>query len=154
MREVDLFMSEPLEKRFEFLEHVSDAYVAAYGRSLEEAFENAALAMFDTMADTSTIELKMSDSFQVKAHDEYSLLYSWLETLLIRFETEMKLYSQFKVTSIDRDDGTLTLSAQACGETYSPDKHRPKVEVKAVTYHRMEIITEPRSIVIRYILDL
>lgn len=154
MREVDLFMSEPLEKRFEFLEHVSDAYVAAYGRSLEEAFENAALAMFDTMADTSTIEPKISDSFQLKAHDEYALLYSWLETLLLKFETEMKLYSQFNVTSIDRDNGTLTLSAKAQGETYSPEKHRPKVEVKAVTYHKMEIITKPGLVVVRYILDL
>jgi SHS2 domain-containing protein len=154
MREVDFYMSETPEKRFEFLEHVSDAYVAAYGRSLEEAFENAALAMFDTMADTSTIELKMTDSFQVKAHDEYALLYSWLETLLLKFETEMKLYSKFNVASIKRYKGTLVLSAKASGETYSPQKHRPKIEVKAVTYHKMEIVTKPNSVVVRFILDL
>jgi SHS2 domain-containing protein len=38
-------------RRFEFLEHVADAYIAAYGQDLAEAFENAAVAMFETMTD-------------------------------------------------------------------------------------------------------
>ncbi len=40
------------EKGFEFLEHMADAYVAAYGKNLAEAFENAALAMFNVMTET------------------------------------------------------------------------------------------------------
>jgi len=147
-------MSEPQKKRFEFLEHVSDAYIAAYGRSLEEAFENAALAMFEVMTDTSSVDPETSDSLQVEADDEYALLYKWLEALLVKFDTEMKLYSRFSVDRIKKHDGTLTLSARALGETYSPEKHRPKVEVKAVTYHKMEIETRPGSVVVRYILDL
>ena len=147
-------MSRSQEKRFEFLEHVSDAYVAAYGRSLEEAFENAALAMFEVMTDTSNVEPKTADSFQMEAHDEYALLYKWLETLLLKFEIDMKLYSQFKVLSINKRDKAFALSAKASGETYSPEKHRSKVEVKAVTFHRMEIKTAPGSVSIRYILDL
>jgi SHS2 domain-containing protein len=147
-------MAEPVEKRYEFLEHVSDAYVVAYGHSLEEAFENAALAMFEVMTNTGTVEPRTSDSFQLEAHDECALLYKWLEMLLVKFETEMKLYSRFKVDSINRRDGTLNLSATASGETFSPAKHRSKTEVKAVTYHRMEIETKPSSVLVRYILDL
>jgi SHS2 domain-containing protein len=147
-------VSRSPEKRFEFLEHTSDAYVAAYGKSLEEAFENAALAMFELMTDTSHVEPRTADSFQMEAHDEYALLYKWLETLLVKFETDMRLYSRFNVVSIDKRNGAFTLEAKTYGETYSPEKHRPRVEVKAVTYHRMEIRTEPSLVTVRYILDL
>lgn len=147
-------MANPLEKRFEFLEHVSDAYVVAYGRSLEEAFGNAALAMFEVMVDTSTVEQKETDSFSLETDDEYGLLYKWLETLLVKFETEMKLYSRFNVVSIQKRDNLFKLSAEASGEVYSPQKHRSRVEVKAVTFHKMEIKTEPGLVSLRYILDL
>ena len=147
-------MSRSPEKRFEFLEHTSDAYVAAYGKSLEEAFENAALAMFDIMTDVSSIEPRTADSFQMEADDEYALLYKWLETLLVKFETDMTLYSRFNIISIRKRNETFALEAKAYGETFSREKHRPRVEVKAVTYHRMDIRTEPSSVTIRYILDL
>jgi len=41
---------------FRFLEHTADVYVAAYGETLAEAFENAALAMFETMTDTENVK--------------------------------------------------------------------------------------------------
>ena len=44
------------KKRFEFLEHTGDAYIAAYGKTLEEAFENAALATFEVMTDVEKVE--------------------------------------------------------------------------------------------------
>ena len=42
-----------MKKRFEFLEHTADAYIIAYGKDLAEAFENAALAMFEVMTNTA-----------------------------------------------------------------------------------------------------
>jgi SHS2 domain-containing protein len=55
-----------MEPKYEFLEHVSDAYIATYGRSLEEAFQNAALAMFEVMTDTHKIEAgKAADTWTV-----------------------------------------------------------------------------------------
>jgi SHS2 domain-containing protein len=47
----------------------------------------------------------------------------------------------------------VTISAKAEGETYSKEKHQTKVEVKAVTFHRMEI-EKSNHVVVRYILDL
>jgi len=41
--------------QFDFLEHTADAYIAAYGKTLDEAFENAALAMFEIITDIKTI---------------------------------------------------------------------------------------------------
>jgi SHS2 domain-containing protein len=53
--------------KFEFLEHTADVYIAAYGKSLEEAFENAALAMFEVMTDTEKVSPDMENSVEVEA---------------------------------------------------------------------------------------
>ena len=142
------------EKKFEFLEHMADAYVAAYGKDLAEAFENAALAMFDVMTKVEDITPKSEDYLEVKGKDEYALLYNWLEALLVKFETEEMLYSKFKVQEISRNPEGFVLKARIWGEKYDPQKHVQKVGVKAVTYHRMEIIRKPEKITLKFILDI
>lgn len=143
-----------MEKHFEFLEHTADAYIAAYGASLEEAFENAALATFEVMTDVMKVEHKIEDSVQVDAHDEYALLYNWLEELLIKFDVTQTVYSRFKVSSIDKKPSGFTLSAKIWGEHFNPEKHPPKVGIKAVTYHRMEIVKKPKAVMVKFILDI
>jgi SHS2 domain-containing protein len=143
-----------MKKRFEFLEHTADAYIAAYGESLEEAFENAALATFEVMTDLKRVKPKIEETVELEAHDESALLYSWLEEFLIRFETTGNLYSRFKVTNIEETPTGLKLKAKAWGEPYDPERHPSKVGIKAVTYHRMEIVKKPKSVTLRFILDI
>jgi len=141
-------------RRFKFLEHVSDAFIAAYGRTLEEAFENAALAMFEVMTETATINPSLKTSITVEAEDEQALLYSWLEELLIKFETEGNLYSKFKVHHITKTFTGYKLSATAWGEPFDPGRHPSKVEIKAVTYHQMEIIERNGEITVKVLFDI
>jgi len=141
-------------KKFEFLEHTADAYIAAYGRSLAEAFENAALAMFETMTDTSKVEPKIEDEIEVEGFDEQSLLYNWLESLIVKFEMTGNLYSRFKITDIEKTEGGFRLKAKVWGEQFNPEKHLQKVGIKAVTYHRMEIKKEPGKVTVKFLLDL
>jgi len=141
-------------KKFEFLEHTADAYIAAYGKSLAEAFENAALAMFETMTDTSKVEPKIEDEIEVEGFDEQSLLYNWLESLIVKFEMTGNLYSKFKITDIEKTEGGFRLKAKVWGEQFNPEKHPQKVGIKAVTYHRMEIKKEPEKVTVKFLLDL
>ena len=141
-------------KKFEFLEHTADAYIAAYGRNLAEAFENAALAMFETMTDTSKVEPKIEDEIEVEGFDEHSLLYNWLESLIVKFEMTGNLYSKFKITGIEKTEGGFRLKAKVWGEQFNPEKHPQKVGIKAVTYHRMEIKKEPEKVTVKFLLDL
>jgi SHS2 domain-containing protein len=141
-------------KRFEFLEHTADVYIAAYGATLEEAFENAALATFEVMTDTKKITQKIEDTVKVEAPDEQALLYTWLEQLLISFETKGNLYSGFKIPKIEKTRDGFMFTAKIRGEPFNPKKHPQKVGVKAVTYHRMEIDTKPRRVSVKFILDI
>lgn len=140
--------------RFEFLEHTSDAYIAAYGGSLEEAFENAALATFEVMTDVRMVEPKVEDSVEVEAGDEQALLYNWLEKLLVKFDLTDNLYSRFKISAIEETQGVLKLRARIWGEPLNLTKHLRKIGVKAVTYHQMEILKKPKAVTVRFILDI
>jgi SHS2 domain-containing protein len=140
--------------KFEFLEHTADAYIAAHGKSLAEGFENAALAMFEVMTDTEKVSADVEDSVEVEAEDEYALLYSWLEALLVKFETKNMLYSKFKISSIDETSEGYRIKATVWGEKFNAEKHTQKVAVKAVTYHRMEIIKEIYKVTLEFILDI
>jgi SHS2 domain-containing protein len=140
--------------RFEFLEHTADVYVAAHGKTLEEAFENAALAMFEVMTDVDKVSADVEDNFVVKAEDEFALLYSWLEALLVNFETKNMLYSRFKIAGIEETEEGFRIKASVWGERFSAEKHVQKVGVKAVTYHRMEILKEFNKVTLEFILDI
>lgn len=143
-----------MRRKFEFLEHVADAYIAAYGQSIQEAFENAALAMFEVMTDTGKVVSRVEDEVVIEEYDQKALLYSWLEQLLLKFELEGRLYSRFQVTELQETKKGWRLCAVVSGEQFDPSKHESKVEIKAVTYHQMEIRREGDGYVLRFILDL
>ena len=141
-------------KKFKFLEHTADAYVAAYGKDLIEAFENAALAMFETMTETVKVEPKIEEEIEVEGFDEEALLYNWLEALLVKFEMTGNLYSKFKIIRLEKTENGFKLVAKVWGEPFNPEKHPQKVGIKAVTYHRMEIIKQDGKVTVKFILDL
>jgi SHS2 domain-containing protein len=143
-----------LKKRFEFLEHTADLYIAAYGSSLEEAFENAASAMFEGMTDLAKVQPKEEDKIQVEGYDEQALLYNWLEALLVKFDVTGNLYSRFTVEEIQKTSQGFKLKARIWGEPFDQEKHLSKVGVKAVTYHQMEIIKKPSWVTVKFILDI
>ncbi len=140
--------------KFEFLEHTADAYIAAYGATMEEALGNAARAMFEVMTDTQKVNPAHREAVEVEAEDEYALLYSWLEALLVKFEVEGMLFSKFEVHSFKETKEGFKLKATVWGEKFNPGKHPQKVGVKAATYHQMEIIREADKATLMFILDI
>jgi len=147
-------MSAQRRRRYRLLPHTTDAYVEVRARSLNAAFEDAAFAMFDIMTDPLAVGTEFTDQFDVSAHDEVSLLHDWLEQLLLKFDLEGKVYSRFEIGKIESEKGGLRLVAKADGGIFRRGVHPAKVEVKAVTYHRMEVKPGGDGYVARYILDL
>ena len=138
---------------YKFLPHTTDAYIEAVGATFEAALANAGLALFETMCEVSSVTHERQDVITVEGADDLELLYNWLESLLLKFELERKVYSKFQI-SITKEPRRLGIKAHAYGELFDRKKHGAKVEVKAVTYHRMEVIRQGRLFVLRFILDL
>jgi SHS2 domain-containing protein len=142
------------KRQYEFLEHTADAYVAAYGANLTEAYENAAVAMFDVMTEVEKIKSLTEDHVEASGDDEQELLYNWLEALLVKSEINGMLYSKFKVSELAHDSSGFRLKAKIWGEKFDAEKHLQKVGIKAVTYHRMEIVKTPEKVTLKFILDI
>lgn len=137
-----------------FLPHTTDAYIEAVGATLEEAMQFAGMALIDTMCAINSISPNIAEHIEASGDDEVTLLYDWLESILLKFDLEGQVYSKFKVAPIAKSAAGLHALAEVSGEKYDRQKHGPKVEVKAVTYHRMEVLREDNSTILRFILDL
>ena len=139
--------------QYKFLEHTTDAEIESYGATLEEAFENAARALEDTMVDIRSIVPKTTDEIIVEAEDKEALLYSWLEALIIKQDTENMIYSKFDC-EISKTVKGFRLVAQIFGEKFDPKRHEQKTAIKAPTYHQMKIEENKQQVTLRFLLDL
>jgi SHS2 domain-containing protein len=91
---------------FEFLEHTSDVYVRAYGRDLAEALEEAGKALFAVLVRNAEVsEPRREVEVTARGYDKMSLLYDWLERLLLVFQLEKLVASEVKVTQIAEETG-------------------------------------------------
>ncbi len=133
------------QKRFEFFDVTADIGFWAYGKTLNEVFENAALAMFDVITDVKKVDKNDSKAIYVESEDLVSLLYDFLEELLIIHEVDLMLFSKFDVNIIKEKyncSEIFKLNAVINGENINWNKHDRRSEVKAITFHMMEILCD------------
>lgn len=125
-------------KKFEYFDVTADIGFKSYGNSLNEAFENAGLAIFNIISDTGDIASDISKTFEITSEDRVSLLYDYLEELLFYHEVDFMLFSDFDV-EIDEVTQGYHLKATIKGEPIDWDKHERKTEIKAITFHKMDV---------------
>jgi SHS2 domain-containing protein len=133
---------------------VTDAYVEAWGSTLERAFVQAARGLYETMLNLEAIDPKVEENIQVDGHDKKELLYNWLEQLLLEFDIKQAVYASYDISIRSSTTTGLELRAKLRGEKYDRQKHGSKTEVKGVTYHLMEIQESAMEARVRFILDL
>ncbi len=129
-------------RRWEHYDHTADVGVRGYGSSLGEAFEAVALGLFNVMVDVRKVRPVECREVEVEEEDLEALLYSFLEELLVLYDTEGIVFGDVKVEIEEKEDG-YRLRAKACGEPLDHERHEPKEEVKAITYHDMRIEERP-----------
>jgi SHS2 domain-containing protein len=135
-------------KHYELIEHTADVGVKAYGKTVAEAFEHAAEAMFDIITDTSTIQAVGQYDIELESPDLEQLLVDWLSKLLFLNDAEDLVFGKFEVTITG-----ARLSARVLGEKYNTKKHRMGVEIKAVTYHMIKV-NEKDPIFVQVLFDI
>ncbi|MEE9525154.1 MAG: archease [Candidatus Woesearchaeota archaeon] len=135
-------------KQYEFLPHTADVKFRAYGKTMEEAFSNAALALAKIITDDK-VEENIEKEISVEAEDEKALLYDFLEQFLILIDSENFLLSKVKELKIDG----LKLKAKIVGDT-ELDKYEINTHIKAITYQEMEINKEKDKYMVQVIPDL
>ncbi len=136
---------------YKYLEHATDAFIEVKAPTLEEAFVTAARSVIETILDMGYIEEKKTRNLQVVGKDLSYLLYNWLEELIILTITDGFAIKSIKVR-IEKGSEYKIL-ADLSGEDIDIKKHHFKVEIKAPTFHLMEI-KQNGEVQMRYLLDL
>jgi SHS2 domain-containing protein len=126
---------------FTFLEEIAIADIAfeAWGRDLQETFLAAADATMNVMVEEldSVRPLEARDiRLQNEALD--MLLFDLLQEVIYYKDAET-LMLRIRELDIREENGRYVLEAKASGEKLDPDRHRTRVDVKAVTLYRFEL---------------
>jgi SHS2 domain-containing protein len=122
-------------KRYDLIEHTADIGIRAYGRSLQELFENAAFGLFEIIADLENVKPKERFEITLDEENREELFVAWLRELLYKFNTDQILFNNFVI----RELTDTKLNAFAWGEKFDKKRHNIKDEVKAITYHGLKL---------------
>jgi protein archease len=121
-------------ERWEHFPHEADVGVRGEGTTLEQAFEQAALALTAVITDLPAVIPRDMIRFSCEAPDDELLLVDWLNALVYEMATRAMLFSRFEVRLEGR-----RLDAKVWGEALDIARHHPAVEVKGATYTALKV---------------
>lgn len=141
---------------YQFLEDVAIADIAfsATGATLEELFSSAADATMNAMVDDlSTIQRTTQKAIALEAEAADLLLVNFLQEV-IYYKDAQRLLLRPEQLHIEQRDRHLTLQASLSGEPINPEKHELRVDVKAVTFHRLKVTQTAQGWEAMVVLDI
>jgi SHS2 domain-containing protein len=141
---------------YEFLEDVATADIAfrAWGNDTEETFVAAADAVMNVMIeDLETIQPREERRLTAGNDALDMLLFDFLQELVYYKDAE-QLMLRVSHAHIAQHDGRYQLEAVARGEQLDPNRHRTRVDVKAVTLHHFNLQQSARGWEASVILDI
>jgi len=139
-----------MEAGYRILDHPADLGIEARGKTLAEAFEQAARGLISVIVDPDSVRPVESRSVVIEAGDRQQLLVRWLTEVLY-------LYDGLKFSPRDFRIGRLSprlLEAQVRGEPFDRLRHTVRLDVKAITYHQLEIRRRGSSHWLQVFLDI
>jgi SHS2 domain-containing protein len=120
---------------FEILEHTADIGFRAWGRTREELFANAALALESVAFEIENVEGRELYPIAASGEDGESLLVNWLSEVLYYLDGRRVVMRRFEIEQLE----PLQVRGRAWGESRDPERHPAKLVVKGVTYHQLRI---------------
>jgi tRNA nucleotidyltransferase (CCA-adding enzyme) len=127
-------MNSQIPIRWEHFPHEADIGVRGMGTTLEQAFEQAALALTAVITDPAQVAPIKMVKLNCAAPDAELLFVDWLNALIYEMATHRMLFSRFEVHLTKN-----RLAAQIWGEAMNAKLHHPAVEIKGATYTELKV---------------
>jgi SHS2 domain-containing protein len=138
-------------EKYRFLEHTADVLFESYGKSFEEALENAAEAMFSVMCDAGKLNEERSFAVKEEADSLENLAVFTLSAILSQSEIDEVLPKRFMVEKFAKKGGVFSISGKVYGGKWESGK--VKTDIKAVTHHLIKVEGNGKFM-IRILLDI
>jgi SHS2 domain-containing protein len=120
---------------YELIDHTADIGIRVRGDTRRALFTHAGLALFDLIADRRRIRPTETRQVKITGIDPSDLLVNWLRELLYFWTGEARLVGSLVITSFAEREMWGTVSTAP----YDPGCHEIRHDIKAVTYHRVEV---------------
>ena len=130
-----------MRKQYKFVKHTADVEYVASGRSLEECFKNALMAMFDTLSYVDKVSLSKSKIITLKIDDKASTLQDLLwyvlqDILSVSDSKSVFCYGTKKIT-IRKTTGSYRVNATF--KAKEREDKTSKLDVKGVARYNLTL---------------
>ena len=124
-----------MQSHYTLLDHTADLMIRVTGTDLADLFKNAGLALFDLIFDCETLTTDKIIEVQVNGDDPADLMVNYLRELLYLWTGKEKLVKMVDIVHIS----DTAVSARVSTDRYQPERHEILHEIKAVTYHQIDV---------------
>ena len=130
----DAAIQQSTQAGWEHFPHIADIGVHGFGATLNNAFEQAAMALTAIVTDPAAIDPDATIEICCEAPDPELLLADWLNAVIYEMVTRKMLFSRFTV-----DISGQVLQGSASGEKIHVEKHQPAAEPKGATLSELRV---------------
>ncbi|HSA60261.1 MAG TPA: archease [bacterium] len=120
---------------YRVLEHTADIRLRVSGRSFAGLLKNAVFALTDQILDARSVRAIQSRKLRVRGSSLEELFVKVLQECLFLFDARGFAVRTLRGMRLEGD----VLEGVLRGERFSPRRHGPKSEVKAVTFHGLKV---------------
>ena len=139
-----------MKKTYRLIDHTADFGMQVFGSDSQELFSNAALALFDVITEMDVLKGRNSCNITASGEDWPDLMINWLREVLYLWNGKEMLVKSVRILSLSENN----ISAKIYFDAYMPDRHIIKTEIKAVTYHQIQVKSSPSGWKARVIFDI
>ena len=130
--------SKTISPHWEHFEHGADIGIRGIAPTLEQAFEQTAVAMTAVITNPDQVSASKAVSIRCEAPDHELLLLDWINELVYEMAVQGLLFKHYQVVI---NNGIFV--AKAFGETVDRQKHQPAVEIKGATFTELHVYQKP-----------
>ena len=121
--------------KYELIDHTADFGIRVFGRNLETLYENAAYALFDLITDNRCLDRNDTLHLTIEGEDKIDLMFNWLRELLYLWNGREFLVAETSVHIVSE----TCFQADIRYDRYEKSRHEIRNEIKAVTYHQLDV---------------
>jgi SHS2 domain-containing protein len=137
-------------QNFSLLDHTADIGILVHGMHLKDLFKNAGEALLQIMLKGNFQKQGLSQDLSITGSDLADLMVRWLSEILYLFQGEGRIVNAIHIQEI----GPFHLTAQIQTLAFDPRLYEILYEIKAVTYHQIEVVQKDKQWHAKIIFDV